>query len=274
MNNLPVAGAAMRSSRLPDYVDWLCESQRDLEIQDAVWYDLLDSDWLPVARNIRSMLDGYSGRLGIHGPFISLTAGAFDPKIRQVVSTRYMQALEFAAEVGATHMVVHSPHNFLGTPFQPLVPSGQDEPLNYLQAILDTLADVAAYAEKIGCTLVIENIFDRDPALWMQTIRAFNSDFVRASVDVGHAFITHRLGAPPPDYWIREAGPMLAHVHLQDSDGHADRHWVPGTGSIVWQAIFDGIAAAGSQPRLIIEIADQSKIQQAAQWLADRGLAR
>lgn len=270
-NNLPLVGAAMRSSNLPKYADWLRESQRDLEIQDPAWYEVLDGDWRPHVQNIRTMLDGYSGRLGIHGPFISVALDAVDPKIRAVVSERHVQALEFAAELGATHMVVHCPHNFLGTPFQPLVANGM---VDYLQVILDTLAPAVEYAGKIGCTLVIENIFDRDPALWIQTIKAFNSDYVRASVDVGHAYINHKLGAPPPDYWIREAGSLLRHVHLQDTDGYSDRHWVPGDGNIPWRSVFDGIATAGSQPRLIIEITDQDRIGDAARYFADRGLAR
>lgn len=72
--------------------------------------------------------------------------------------------------------------------------------------------------------LVIETIYDRDPVLWMELVMSFNSDCVRACVDVGHVFINHKLGAPPPDYWLKEAGKLLAHVHLHDSDGFADRH--------------------------------------------------
>lgn len=270
--SIPTVGAAMRSDKIPQYVEWLIADQRDLEIQDPAWYVILDSDWRPHVQHIRSMLDGYSGRLGIHGPFFSLDIAAVDPKIRAVVAERYIQALDFAAELGATHMVVHSPHNFLGTPFQPLTPTGGL--IDYLQVIRDTLADVVAHAEKIGCTLVIENIFDRDPLVWINTVKAFNSDCVRASVDVGHAFVNYKLDAPPPDYWILEAGALLGHVHLQDTDGYADRHWIPGDGSINFRAIFDAIRSVNAQPRLIIEVADQDDILRAARWFSDQGLAK
>jgi sugar phosphate isomerase/epimerase len=260
----------MRSNRLPEYCDWLIENQRDLEIQDPAWYEVLDGDWRSLARNIRSMLNGYQGRMGIHAPFLSLTLAAEDPRIRAVVSDRFKQSLDFCAEVGATHMVIHSPFNFLGTPFAPFASKMPD----YRRIIHDTLAETVAYAEQIQCTLMIENIFDRDPKLLVELVKSFDSANVRMSVDTGHAYINHKLSAPPPDYWIREAGNLLGHVHIQDTDGYADRHWSPGHGSIAWETVFEALSRLEHEPRLILELMDQSTIRQAAKWFQERGLAK
>jgi sugar phosphate isomerase/epimerase len=94
------------------------------------------------------------------------------------------------------------------------------------------------------------------------------------SLDTGHAFITHRLGGPPPDQWVREAGALLEHLHLQDTDGNVDRHWAPGNGAINWYALFEALGDLEHRPRLILELRQPREIERAAAWLAERGLAR
>lgn len=272
MSQLPLVGAAMPSSQLHNHRDWLLADQRDLEIQDPAWPNLFDGDWQGITRTIRQQLDGYTGRLGVHGPFWGIPLFAPDKRVRDAVAERMSQALDFCAEIGGTHMVIHSPFDFLGRPYAPLAPSPAFDPLKIIQ---DTLAEAVAKAESIGCTLVIETIYDRDPAVWMALIESFNSPAVRASVDVGHVFINHLLNdAPPPDYWLKQAGPLLGHIHLQDSDGYSDRHWTPGRGQINFWAIFNALSQMEAQPRLIIEVADHTTIPHAAQWFAERGLAR
>jgi sugar phosphate isomerase/epimerase len=268
---LPVVGAAMPSTKLAEYRDWLLDSQRDLEIQDAAELSFLDSDWHPVVKNIRAQLDGHTGRVGIHGPFWGLPIAAIDPKVRVAVKERLKQSLDFCAELGASHMVVHSPLDFLGTPYMPFSRYGN---FNLLEMIHLTLDEAVAYATSIKCALVIETIYDRDPSLWMEMVKSFDSPYVRASVDVGHVFINHHLGAPPPDYWVRHADIWLGHVHLQDSDGYADRHWIPGDGDINFKSIFDALGTLEQNPRLIIEVIDKGgSIIKAAQWFEEQGLA-
>ncbi|GAB4528171.1 MAG: sugar phosphate isomerase/epimerase [Anaerolineae bacterium] len=268
-----VLGAAMRIEHLPEYAAWLIEDQRDLEIQDVVWPGTLNGDWKPLVQQAKSALDGYTGRLGIHGPFFGLTIAAPDPVIAAAVSDRLKRALEFCAELGGTHMVVHSPVQFLGTPFlsstEPVM--GQEM---YLDAIRATMKDVIAMAESINCTIVIENIFDRIPALMRALVVALDSPYVRMSLDTGHAYVSYKEGGAPPDYWAKEASELLAHVHIQDTDGFADRHWAPGEGDIKWASLFRVLSRMQHKPRLILELADKHAIPAGAQYLANLGLAR
>jgi sugar phosphate isomerase/epimerase len=269
---LPTLGAAMPARLLAEYREWLIADQRDLELQDPVWPEVLDNDWQPLVRQIRDVLDGYTGRLGIHGPFLSLDILGYDPKIRAVVSERFRQALHFAVDLGASHMVIHSPFIFFGSPFLPHSPSaGQNDQIKRIQA---TLEEVLPLAEQAGCTLMIENIQDTNPGPLLAVVRSFNSDYVRLSLDTGHAFITHRIGGPPPDQWVREAGPLLGHVHLQDSDGQFDRHWVPGDGNLNWFALFEALGELEQTPRLMLELRNQGAIRRGAAYLAGRGLAK
>jgi sugar phosphate isomerase/epimerase len=269
---LITVGAAMRSQRLPEYVSWLIDGQRDLEIQDPAWPDYLDTNWKANTTEIQSMLDGHTGRRGIHGPFFSLPLDAIDSKIRAVVQDRFMRALDYCAALGGTHMVVHSPFNYLGTPFQPLTPAKDGFP--HLMFIHNTMDEVVKHAESLNITIMIENIFDRDPSILVEAVRSFNSPNVRVSTDVGHAFVMSRVGAPPPDYFVREAGALSGHLHLQDTDGFADRHWVPGEGDVKWAPIFKALYDLDHTPRLIIEIADQGRICDAANFFEAHGWAK
>lgn len=269
---LPIIGAAMPSQFLPQYREWLIADQRDLEIQDFIMPSVVDGDWRGVVQTIKTQLDGYTGRMGIHGMFLGMTIAAYDPKIRAAVSDRLKQTLEICGELGATHMVVHSPFETLGVPENRDRPNDEDKP--YFDIIHSTLADAVQMAEAIGCTLVLENIFDKTPELLTGLVKSFNSPAVRQSLDTGHAYINFMQGAPAPDAWIEVAGELLAHVHVQDTDGQADRHWLPGEGKINWGALFAALNALPQQPRLLLELRDVQAIGRAAQWLADQGYVR
>ena len=137
-----------------------------------------------------------------------------------------------------------------------------------------TLDAVVKRAEDQGVVLVIENIEDKNPAERVALAKSFNSEALRVSIDTGHAQYAHgSTGAPPVDYYVSAAGNMLAHVHVQDADGYADRHWLPGEGTIRWAAVFRALGKLTSDPRLVIEVKDIAGIQRGAAWLEAQGLA-
>ena len=284
---LPLVGATISVNSLPDHIDWLLADQRDLEIPEPVFTPMFDGDWshlkLPegfssdiihadwrqVVRQAKDVLDGYQGRLSIHGPFVGMPLLAIDKRIRDVVRDRLRQALEFAQELGATQMVLHSPWEFFGGPFLPHS-STRDRDL-VIGLVVDLLGDVLPVAEQAGCTLVIEGIHDKNTAPLLALVRAFESEYVRLSIDTGHAYLTHCQGGPPPDQWVRDAGPLLAHLHLQGSDRSLDRHWAPGRGNINWYALFEALQELDHTPRLILETA---QFRDGAAWLAEHGYVR
>jgi sugar phosphate isomerase/epimerase len=273
-SGLPVVGAAMRLHELPDYVEWLAANQRDLEIQDPFYQDYLDQDWMPLVTQGRSLLDasGHTGRVGIHAVFDGVYLATRDRKLREAMALRLRQSLEFAAELGATHAVIHSPFIYLGQHFTCYTPAAsRRHMLDAVHTLLDTLLP---FAEQIGCTLVLENIFDTNPHPLLDLVRSFASERVRLSLDTGHAFIMQQFGGPPPDQWIYEAGELLAHLHLQDNDGFDDRHWALGRGNINWYALFRALRTLEQQPRLILEMQETPDVLTSARWLEQNGLAR
>lgn len=266
---LPLLGAAMPSSEIAAHREWLWEG-RDLELQDPVSHELLDGDWRAHAGQVRELLSGYPGRLGIHGPFWSLTLASRDPAIREVVARRLKTGLRFAGEIGATHMVVHSPFEFFG--HSQVAHSRSGDLQETLGLVGDTLANALPLAREVGCTLVVENIRDTHTLPLLTLVRGLGEG-VRVSIDVGHAALMERAGGPPPAQWLKEAGDLLGHVHLQDNDAALDRHWAPGEGGIHWRGVFRALREVGGSPRLILEVRP-GDLAAGAGWLAAQGLAR
>ena len=264
-------GACLNASEIAAHRDWLFDDARDIEVQDFMSHAALTSDFEDRVAVARAALDGHSGRVGIHGPFEGLDIDNKDPELRGLITVRLLRALEAADAIGARQMVLHSPYtlwyrnNLLATP-------------GYAEARLErirlTLGPVVRSAESLGITLVIENIHDPDPSTRRQMVDSFGSKAIALSIDTGHAQLARRMsGAPPVDYFVRDAGDGLAHVHLQDVDGHADRHWPPGDGEVDWPAVFAALAECQSAPHLVLELRDPAMIPQGFRHLQRLGLA-
>ncbi|WP_216597667.1 TIM barrel protein [Ruegeria sp. 6PALISEP08] len=72
---------------------------------------------------------------------------------------------------------------------------------------------------------------------------------------------------------MRTAGTRLAHVHLQDTDGYADRHWAPGKGTVNWQAVFEALTKSAPDARLVLELRNSSDVPPGFPHLCALGLA-
>lgn len=269
---LPVIGAALMTEDLPSFRDWILDKQRDVEVQSFFFPQVLTGDWTPLAEATRRHLQGHTGRLGIHGPFMGFDLDSHDPEVAAIAAKRLDQALDVCAAIGASQMVLHSPyttwnfHNFENRP------GAREEKIERCHRIM---AAAVKRAGDQGVTLVIENIQDIDPDDRLILAQSFDSDAVRLSIDTGHAMYAHgRTGAGPVDYYVRRAGNWLDHVHLQDADGHADRHWAIGRGSVPWHAVFDALADLTSRPRLLLELKRSADIPVSMTWIEAQGLGQ
>jgi sugar phosphate isomerase/epimerase len=272
MTELPILGAALMLNDLETHRSLMLEKPRDLELQDFIDASTLKGDWAPLVERAKKLLDGHQGRLGIHGPFFGFTVDTMDPDVREVVKQRLAQGLDVCEALGATHMVVHSPfttwdHNNLDN-----YDDGRDRMIELCHL---SMGAAVKRAEDIGCELVLENIEDKDPHDRVRLADSFNSKAVAVSIDTGHAHYAHgSTGAPPVDYYIKAAGNRLRHIHLQDADGYADRHWTLGEGNILWPSVFAALARLTSDPRLIIELRDPAGLPASIINMKAMGLAQ
>lgn len=229
---------------------WLLDGARDIEMQDLTRPEVLSGDWLAVAAQVRDLLAGHDGHLGVHGPFWNLSVAARDPAARALTQDRLLLGLDFAELIGGTHLVVHSPFDFFG---HPLALSG--EPLDAeLERAHETLGPVVQRAEDQGVTVMIENIYDLNPAPLLALAQSFQSEHVALSLDTGHAHLMTARGGLPPQAWIEQLGVWLGHVHLNDNDVTRDQHLAPGRGTVHWAGVQRALAESAATPRLLVEV--------------------
>lgn len=268
-------GAALDIEGLEAHHDWLWESARDLELQDFVSADVFRTGWREVVDRARAALDGFQGRLGIHGPFQGLDIANPDPDVAEVVSRRHAEAVAAAAALGARQVVIHSPFDNWHQ-FNRHTPSkGVSLMERTTEDARRLLSPALASAREHGVTLVVENIKDVTPDIRRELVERIGSPALALSIDTGHAHIAARAsGAPPVDVFVRDAGRFLRHVHLQDGDGYADRHWAPGEGSIDWPEVFRALSEIeGEPPHLVLELRRHDEVPRAFEHLRGLGLA-
>ncbi len=264
-------GACLKTTEIPAHRDWLFDAARDIELQDFKTCDALSTEFEDRIAAASAALDGHTGRRGIHGPFEGLDIDNKDAELRPIITARLLKALEAADRVGARQMVLHSPFNAW---YQNNVFSVPGYSEKTLARVHDVLGPVLRKAEDLGVTLVIENIQDVRPETRRAMVDSFGSSAIALSIDTGHAQLARRMaGAPPVADFVCDAGAQLAHVHLQDVDGHADRHWAPGEGEIEWTAVFRALANCGGDPHLVLELRDKSHIPAGFAHLKGLGLA-
>ena len=277
VNSLPLLGVALTLEDLKGVEglrDFVFAADRDVELRDFIPVDALGRDWREIGRRGRRAFAGHRGRIGIHGPYEGLMVDTPDPEVRAIVQRRFLAALDGLAEMAegreAAHMVLHSPyttwhsHN-RGTEW--------DDTEGIRARTHAVLAPVVARAEALGVTLVLENCEDMDPAERVALAASFDTGAVAVSLDTGHAHYAHgATGAPPVDAFVRAAGARLAHVHVQDADGWADRHWVLGEGTINFPSIFKALGELHVKPHLIVEINDFSRVPASVAHLERLGL--
>ncbi len=270
MTGLPVIGAQMTVLDIDRHRNWLFDHDRDLELAEFTMLDVLEKPELFIEM-AHQKLDGWNGRLSIHGPFSGFSLDTRDKDVRVVVQRRLSQALDVCARLGANQMVLHSPFDRWDADNQDNRPGAHAA---HTEAIVESLAPALLRAEALGVELVLENIRDTDPAHRAAVVAVADTRALRLSVDVGHAFWAETVhDAPDVAQWVHAAGADLAHVHLQDSDGQADRHWIPGDGTLPFDAVFSALAETGAAPRLIVEIKNYDRIAEGAAHFASRGLA-
>jgi sugar phosphate isomerase/epimerase len=268
---LPVLGAAMTLDMLALHRAWVLAHQRDLELQSFASPRALMGDMGALIDRAKALLDGHTGRLGLHGPFYGFQIDAGDPEIVQVIQRRMLACLDACERLRADQMVIHSPVTTWDHSNHQHEPAAAQFQIGQVRFVLDP---VIRRAETAGVTLVLENVEDVDPAARVRLAEAMESPSVAVSLDTGHADYARRLaGAPPVDVFVAAAGKRLQHVHLQDTDGFADRHWHPGDGELGWRAIFAALHRLPTMPRLILEVDDIRNVPRGAAWLAAQGLA-
>jgi sugar phosphate isomerase/epimerase len=197
-------------------------------------------------------LQGFTGIRAIHGAFYHLIPGAVDPLIREATATRMRQAVGFAREMGAAHLIFH--HGY------------------YARARIDAgwVARSAAFWRVIltvvpdSLTIHLENAHEISPDLQLALIDEVHDPRLGICLDIGHA---HAFSSTPVLDWISTLGARITYVHLHDNDGSGDQHLPLGQGNIPLAEVLAALEACAPQANWMIE----AEATPSLAWLAEHG---
>ena len=176
---------------------------------------------------------------------------------RAAVAERSLRTIDLAAELGAKALVIHIAGKHAdcqGIPDQAI-----------FDANVKTLTAMAKHSENTPVRLAIENLMTDTNrygcriAELKQLIEAVGSDRIGICLDTGHANVD---GLDVPQT-VRECGPQLIAVHIQETCRGNDLHVFPfslrqGKSTMDWFRIFDAFAEIGYPYPLIGECANNS----------------
>lgn len=193
------------------------------------------------ARSIMRELSAKKLSITIHAPFMDLSPGAVDTKIRKATSDRLHEMLDIAALFRPRLIVLHPGYNKWF--YDGNVHLWLENSLTMWQPIVNT-------AERLGMLLAVENIFEEEPTSLSQLITAVNSPTFNFCFDTGHF---HLFSTVPMEAWFNSLGPYIKEVHLHDNSKSSDQHLPMGDGDIDFVQFFHLIKHYGVNPIYTIE---------------------
>lgn len=227
-----------------------------LELQEFSDPNVLDSDWRGLLDRYRHALKDFSGPLSMHGAYIDLVSGSPDLRLVALTRERYLHNLEIGRELGVQYIDFHA--NYL-----PLVDHPSYLP-GWVERQVAFWSPLAEQAAQLGMVLLLENMWEPDPAIIVRILERIRSPYLRACLDVGHAVLYSHL---PISAWIRELGEDLVYTHLHNNHGTTDEHLAFGDGVIDFPELLNSLRALPQPPLFSLELPNLTLIKDSLPYL-------
>lgn len=213
-------------SRVADYLDYIKQTKLNLEIYFAsTSLDTLDLDDI---RALRSTL-GYSPSLSVHAPFMDLSPGAVDSKVRVVTVERFSRILDIAEILLPKTIVFHSGYEKWRYAHRVDI---------WLDGSLLTWKPLIERASDMGVKIAIENIFEDEPSNLHLLMKELHSESFGICFDTGHFNIFSTVSL---SHWLDTLKPYIFELHLHDNDKTYDSHLPIGDGSFDFAPLFSSL---------------------------------
>ncbi|MCX7988243.1 MAG: sugar phosphate isomerase/epimerase [Thermodesulfovibrio sp.] len=209
-------------SKFYEYIDIIQRERLNLEIYfDSKSLDDINKNELV---RIRKALF-YEPSLSLHAPFMDLSPGAVDSKIREVTIERFNQIFDVAEILEPKSIVFHSGYEKWKYAFKVNL---------WLEKSLITWEKFLKRAEQLNIKIAIENIFEEEPDNLKMLVERVSSSYFGICFDTGHFNLFSKKGL---DEWISVLGKFIFEFHLHDNNGSFDEHLAIGSGVFDFQRL-------------------------------------
>ena len=205
------------------YLPFITKEQLNLEIYfgSRRFDDIKKKDII----NLKKRLD-YNPQISIHSPFMDLSPGAVDSKVRQVTYERFSDVLDFADILRAKVVVFHSGYEKWKYDSRVDI---------WLEESLKTWVPLNKKATDRGVKIAIENIVENEPSHLKLLMENIQSENFGLCFDTGHFNLFSKI--PLPD-WLEHIKPYIIELHLHDNLKASDDHFAIGDGNFNFEALF------------------------------------
>jgi sugar phosphate isomerase/epimerase len=208
-------------------------------------------------RRLARAFHGAGRRISLHAPFQDLAPGALDRRILAASRWRLRQALSLLPVFQPVAVVCH-----LGYEARHY----QWDRETWLAHAAATFKELAALAARHRITLMLENVYEVDPELFLEVINRTGAANLRVCLDVGHLLA---FGTGDFDFWLKTLTPVIGQLHLHDNRGDADSHLALGTGRVPLAEILQFLARRRRRPLITLEPHQEGSLTPSLEYLAD-----
>jgi sugar phosphate isomerase/epimerase len=214
-------------SRLGEFSAVIAAQRLSLEIYvSAKDLDCLDSGWLEKTQGIVEQVPS----LSVHGPFMDLSPGGVDKRVRAVTTERFEKAIDMAGALGAKAAVFHSGYEKWRFAHRADI---------WLENSLTTWPPLIEKASKRGVKIAVENIFEDTPDNLAALMQRLGSAHFGICFDTGHFNLFSKQRTLKD--WLLPLKEHIIEVHLHDNDGTFDQHRPIGNGNFRFRELFEEI---------------------------------
>ena len=192
----------------------------------------------------------------LHAPFQDLLPGAWDDGIRAASLRRLHQAFRWLPVFRPVSIVCHPGYE------DRLYRWDRD---NWLSRAAATWQELARLAQDHGVALMLENVYETDPRLFLDLLERIQAPNVKVCLDVGHL---SAFGGGNFPLWLKTLGPVIGQLHLHDNHGADDDHLALGAGNIPLKDILNYLAAQGPPPIITLEPHQEGSLRPSLEYLA------
>src|SRR4030042_4956670 len=226
-------------SMLIQRIDFVMEHRLHPEIYFSA--EDLDAYQKKEGKELAETLQRNGLEITIHGPFMDLSPGGVDQKIKEVTLDRFLKTIELADFLNPKMIVFHP--GYERWKFDGNVKL-------WLESSLQTWRPVVREAEKRGLTLAIENVFEESPEPIKCLLEEIHSPRFRFCFDTGHHNVFSKTPLP---IWMEALGGFLSEVHLHDNHKEMDEHLPVGAGDFDFSQFFALLSQLKLNPLYTLE---------------------
>ncbi len=209
--------------QIEKYFQYIKKEELNLEIYfgSRIFDDVRKRDII----ELKTRLD-YNPRFSIHAPYMDLSPGAVDRRVREVTTERFSDVLSFAEILKPEMVVFHSGYEKWKYAHRIDI---------WLEESLKTWRPLQERAQDIGVRIAIENVFEDEPLHLKLLMEEMKSENFGLCFDTGHFNLFSTI---PLKDWLELTKPFILELHLHDNTKTSDSHFAIGDGNFDFRTLF------------------------------------